>query len=155
MAQTGNFVLDKGYDASEALEKYVAVKLDDSVAQTVKNVGSSDDAVIGVTQFGVTSDEIDKGKGASVRLAGITVMEASEAIDPGDAVGFDTDGKAKVADPGDRIIGVCTEGAADDGLRCSVFLALPGQIASVPGTTGARGHTGPTGARGHTGPTGT
>lgn len=124
---TSNFVLDKGYDAGAAITKYRAVKF--SAAETVVPVAASTDPVAGIAQYDVTSGEIAKGKGASVRVMGASEMEASAAIAVGALVSCDTSGRAKTAAAlGERVIGICVEAAANAGDRIRVQLALPGYI---------------------------
>lgn len=122
MPSFGNFVLDKGFRAAGALTKYRAVKL--TAADTVNVVTAVGDLAIGVVQFGVTSGEILKGKGASVRMAGITQLEAAGAVAVGDLVAMAADGRAKGAAPaaGDRILGIAMEAAGGAGEYCTVFL---------------------------------
>lgn len=123
---TGNFIQDKGYDAAVALTKYRAVKF--SAVETVTPVTALTDLICGINQFDVTAAEIAKGKGATVRRMGASVMEASEAINPGQEVAIAADGRAKVAVATNRIIGICDEGASGAGKFCRVTLSLPGTI---------------------------
>lgn len=124
---SGNFILDKGYDAAAALTKYRAVKF--SAAETVTPITGATDKVAGVEQFGVTSGEILKGKGASIRVMGRTEMEASEAIAVGDLVAITTDGRARIAVATSRQIGQCVgEASSGAGDRITVQLDLPGTI---------------------------
>jgi len=123
---TGNFILDKGYDASAAITKFRAVKF--TAEETVAPVTAIGDMVIGIEQFGVTAAEIAKGKGASVRTQGISEMEASAAIAVGAEVGITADGRAAAMGAGVRSIGVCTKGCANAGERISVMLNLPGRV---------------------------
>jgi hypothetical protein len=128
MPATGNFVLDKGFDAAAAITKFRAVKL--SADETVTPVTAITDRSIGVEQFGVSAAEILKGKGASVRLMGITEMEVSANVAVGDLVSAGTDGRAKTAATGERVIGECVKGTtAGAGARISVQLNLPGFLA--------------------------
>lgn len=130
MPATGNFVLDKGYDAAAAITIYRAVKL--SADETVTPITAITDVPIGVAQFGVTSGEILKGKGASVRHApGITEWEASIAIAAGQLVTLESDGRcsALVGASGKRIVGICVHPASGAGARCSVQLVAGGGLA--------------------------
>ncbi len=122
---TGNFVLDKGYDAAAALTIYRAVKF--SAEETVTPVTAKTDVVAGVAQFGVTTGEIAKGKGASIRVEGATEMEASGTCTVGALCGLTADGTVHDAVAGDRVIGMFRQGAASGG-RASVELSLPGYI---------------------------
>jgi hypothetical protein len=128
MPSWGNFVLDKGFNAAAAITKFRAVKLT-TAGETVTPVTGVGDVVIGVAQFGVTAGEITKGKGASVRMMGVTEMEASEAIAIGDIVVLASDGRAATTPTaGDRVLGICLEAAGAAGERCTVFLGLPGRL---------------------------
>lgn len=119
----GNFVLDIGFDASAAIVKFRAVKLvATNGSEAVAPIAAEGNEVVGVAQFGVTADEILKGKGASVRLMGVTEMEAGGAITRGDEVGIDAVGKAVTANTGSRIVGKAMTGCAADGDRVAVFL---------------------------------
>jgi|SRR5580765_526333 len=106
----GNFVLDKGYNAAAALTKFRAVKL--SAAETVTPVTAITDVVHGFAQFSVSAAEILKGKGASVRVEGITEAEASAAIAIGAQVTIAADGRVKTSATGERIVGRCVGHAA-------------------------------------------
>jgi hypothetical protein len=118
---TGNFVLDKGYRAAAALTKFRAVKF--SAAETVTPVTAITDQIAGIVQFGVTSGELAKGKGASVRTMGISEAEASAAIPVGSSVSIAADGRVKVAATGERVVGRCVGHAAGvAGDRISLFV---------------------------------
>lgn len=123
---TGNFLQDKGYDAAAAITKFRAVKF--SGPETVTPVTAVTDVVIGIEQFGVSSAEIAKGKGASVRRMGASEMEANDTLAEGDLVAIDNVGRAVAAATGSRVIGVCDEGG-DAGDRIRVTLDLPGTLA--------------------------
>jgi hypothetical protein len=124
---TGNFVLDKGYRAAGALTKFRAVKF--SAPETVTPVTAITDQIAGVVQFGVTAPELAKGKGALVRVMGHTEMEASAAIAIGAAVSAGTDGRAKTAATGERVIGLCVgHPASIAGDRCTVRLGVAGAL---------------------------
>ena len=127
MPSYGNFVLDKGYNASAAITKFRAVKM--TAEETVGPVTAITDQPIGIEQFGVTAGEITKGKGASVRTDGISEMEASAAVAVGALVAIAADGRGKTAATGERIVGVCLEAAGGAGERMSVRLRLPGVLA--------------------------
>lgn len=126
MPATGNFVLDKGYDTSVALTKKRAVKL--TGEELVGPVTAATDVIAGVNQFDVTAAEIAKGKGASVRVGGIAVMEASAAITVGALVGLAADGRAAPSGVNVRVIGHCTKGCTAAGQEVSVALTLAGHL---------------------------
>jgi hypothetical protein len=107
---TGNYVLDKGYNAAAAISKFRGVKF--SAAETVTPVTAATDKIAGFAQFSVTAAEILRGKGASVRLDGITEAEVGDTtqILIGDWVEMMADGRVKkaVAASGNRVVGMCT-----------------------------------------------
>lgn len=123
---TANYIQDKGYNAAVALVKYRAVKF--SAAETVTPVTAATDLVAGVNQFDVSTPEIAKGKGATVRRAGASIMEASEQLAVGDEIAIATDGRAQVATTTERVIGICDEAASGAGKFARVTLSLPGYI---------------------------
>jgi|SRR6476646_8971212 len=104
---TGNYLLDKGYDAAAAITKFRAVKY--SAAQTVTPVTGIADLLAGFAQFSVASTEITRGKGCTVRVQGITEAEAAGAIAVGAQVQMEADGRvsALVGASGKRIVGRC------------------------------------------------
>lgn len=126
---TGNYIQDKGYNAAAALTKFRAVKF--SSAETVTPVTAITDLVAGVVQHDVTAGEITKGKGASIRVEGDSVMEASAAITIGQRVSIAADGRAKASAAGERIIGHCVEAASGAGKYARVHLNLNGDIAGT------------------------
>lgn len=126
----GNFLLDKGYNAAAALTKFYAVKF--SAAETVTPVTAIADQIAGFAQFGVTSGEILKGKGASVRQQGITEAVAGAAIAVGAQCQLAADGRVitAVGASGARIVGRCVghaAGAAGD--RIALEITLFGAVA--------------------------
>lgn len=130
---TENFILDKGYDADGAIDKGAAVKF--SAIETVTQCDGEGDNVIGIAVFEVTTDDIARGKGASVRREGAALVVAAddEAFDSGDLVAIGATGWAVAANAGARVIGTCDEGwdGSGDGsgfVYIRVALDLPGSI---------------------------
>jgi len=103
----GNFLLDKGFDASAAITKFRMVEL--KSAETVGPVNAITDFPVGVSQYGVSTAEIAKGKGASVRVWGVSEVEAAGAIGVGVRCQLESDGtvSAEVGSSGKRIVGLC------------------------------------------------
>ena len=123
----GNFVLDKGYIVAAAITKFRAVKF--SALDTVTPVTAATDQPIGVAQYSVSAGEITKGKRASVRLAGISEMECSAAMaTAGVEVGMASDGRAKAAATGERVIGISISTTANAGERVSVLFVAAGHL---------------------------
>jgi len=126
----GNFVLDVGFDASVALTKFRAVKL--TAAQTVAPVAAITDVIIGFEQFGVQTSELTRGKGASVRVMGVTEAEASAAIAVGQLCTLETTGQVSplVGASGKRIVGQCVgHPATNAGDRISLLVNVAGGLA--------------------------
>ena len=129
-APSGNFVLDKGFRllAGQTLTKFRAVKL--ASPGVVTNVAAVGDMYIGIAQFSVSAAELLRGKGASVRVQGISEVEVAGPVNAGDEVAMAADGRAKGAAPaaGDRVLGIAmTSAAGNPGDRVSVELT-PGRI---------------------------
>lgn len=118
----------KGKNAGGAITKYRFVKLDTTAAdgETVVQCNAAGEGAYGVALFSVSTDEIARGKGASVVIDGRMIVEASEAMAVGDAVATAADGRAKVAATGEQILGYCDEPAAGAGNWCSVYLDRAG-----------------------------
>jgi Uncharacterized conserved protein (DUF2190) len=128
MPATMNIGAAKGKNASGPITKKRFVKLDTAATdgETVKQVDTAGELAYGVALFSVSNAEINRGKGCSVITEGRAVMEASEAIPVGSLVGTESDGRARVADSGDYIMGICDEPAAATGNECSVRLEVAG-----------------------------
>lgn len=103
----GNFILDVGFNAAGALTKYRFVKL--TAAETVNVCTAITDNPIGVAQFTVATGDLTRGKGASVRVEGVSEVEAVGAIAVGALCTLETDGRVSnyVAASGKRIVGQC------------------------------------------------
>jgi len=104
----GNFILDKGFNAAAALTRYRAVKFTANPEEVTPVTAITDDPV-GWAQFGVTSAEITRGKGASVRMLGVTEAEAAGAIGLGKYCTLETDGRVSqlTGASGKKIVGLC------------------------------------------------
>jgi hypothetical protein len=110
-SKTRNYLQDKGYNAAAALTKFRAVKF--SAAETVTPVTADTDVIAGVVQHDVTTDEIARGKGASIAVEGDTIMECAGNIAIGALVTVNGSGQAVSGTAGDRVIGHCVEANAD------------------------------------------
>jgi hypothetical protein len=119
----GNFELDKGYDIDAAVLIYRAVKLSAN-PESVTPVVATTDRTHGISQFGVTTAEIAKGKGCSVRLEGITEWEAGGVIAKGAEVMADASGRCitRAAGAGNVVCGVALQAASGAGVRIPVQL---------------------------------
>lgn len=126
MPAWGNTGIDKGFIAAAAITKHRAVKL--SADQTVTPVTGATDQIIGVALWSVTAGELAKQKAASVRVFGIAEMECSAAITIGAEVGMASDGRAKAAASGERVIGIAVSTTANSGERLAVALTIAGHL---------------------------
>ena len=103
----GNFVYDSGFQAAAQIVKFRCVKM--TAAEVVGPVSGITDVAIGVAQFGVTTAELAKGKLASVRVIGVSEVEAAGAIAVGARCQVEADGRvsAEVGSSGKRLVGIC------------------------------------------------
>lgn len=120
-----NFELDKGYDASGAIDIFHFVKGDG--VGGVTQVTSAADLVLGVAQFHVTVSELARGKGSSVRGTGISQVYVTGTPALGDLAGLNADGTVRVAASGDRVIGLFRSSGVDGG-KAAVQIEIPGYI---------------------------
>lgn len=127
MPSTGNFILDKGFDAESVIVKFRAVKAG-ATAEGVTAVTVAGEDGIGVEQFGVPTADLTRGKGASVRIEGITEWEAGAAIAREADVTVDASGRCVTAVATNRIWGKARQAAGASGNRISVQLAVVKQI---------------------------
>lgn len=104
----GNFILDKGYLPQSVAPRFRAVKAG-TVVETVTAITANTDNIVGVVQFDISAADITRGKDASVRMMGVTEMEAVGAIPYGSWVTLEADGRASalVAASGKSVIGKC------------------------------------------------
>lgn len=123
MPATQNIEVAKGYDAGGAMTKMRFVKEVAGSPQVVVQCDTAGERAIGVTMFSVSDSEILRGKGASVILDGIAILEAGGAVPEFALVTTDASGRAVVAVSGNWILGVCREAAAAIGNQCSIVLA--------------------------------
>jgi hypothetical protein len=133
MPATFNHGLVKGRNASGPITKKRFVVRDTAATdgETVKQASSpTGDALAGISIFSVSTSEINHGKGCSVVMSGRAVVTAGEALDEGDVVTTDADGKAVVAASGDWIGGVVDEPAAAADDDCSIVIACNGSQAA-------------------------
>jgi hypothetical protein len=124
---TGNYVLDKGYDAAVAITKFRGVKF--SAEEVVTPVTAATDVIAGVAQVGVTAGEILKGKAVQVRVMGATEWECSAAVPVNSLVAMAADGRCKVAATGERVVGMCVEPTLNAGERARVQMLIAGPLA--------------------------
>lgn len=123
----GNFVLDSGFDSNGvAITKFRVVKL--TAAEQVGQATAITDVAIGVSQFGCTVAEVARGKGVSVRLMGVSEVEASAAIAVGQQCTLETTGRVSplVGASGKRIVGICVGHPSTNAGDRIAMLFLPG-----------------------------
>jgi hypothetical protein len=125
MAEGGNGLLDLGYDAAAAIVQYAAVKMSDDI--TVTPVTAEGDVWIGIAQWDVSAAEILAGKGASVRLAGTSLVKVGTGgVTRGTVVAMDANGLAVASNTGARPLGVClVSGVANDWVPVLLTPGLP------------------------------
>lgn len=107
--------MDKGYDAESVIANHRAVKLGTTPEGCTAITGNTDRA-IGVSIFHVTSDEMLRGKGATIREEGIVEWEVgSGGVTRGDAATIDAEGRVVTAATGNLVYGYVRQtGVAGD-----------------------------------------
>lgn len=126
----GNFLLDVGFDTTTAIVKFRMVEL--TAAETVAAVNAITDFPIGVNQYEVTTADVARGKGASVRVWGISEVEAAGAIAVGVRCQLENNGRvsAEVGASGKRIVGLCVgHPSTNAGDRISMLIIHGGAVA--------------------------
>lgn len=128
---SGNFVLDKGYNANNTpITKFRCVRF--TAAEEVSPVAAITNFIAGVAQFGVSVAEGLKNKGCSVRMMGISEVEAAGAIAVGVRCQIEADGRvtAEVGASGKRIVGLCVgHPSTNAGDRISMLIVHAGPLA--------------------------
>lgn len=125
MPATQNVELAKGFDTTSAITKHRFCKLVSGSPQTVEMCDTAGERAYGVSEFSVSDAEILKGKGVTLNLEGLLILEAGEALDEGDLVATDDEGRAVVATSGDWILGTVSEAAGALGNECTVNFDTP------------------------------
>ena len=121
MPAYGNYVLSKGYDAEGAIAKFTAVK-GGSTDEGVEQCDAQGEDGLGIAQFGVTTDEIDLGKGATVALAGISEWTVGTQVDKDQLVTTSAAGLCEPAGSGDSVWGRARQaGEAADRIAVELF----------------------------------
>lgn len=127
-----NYVLDKGFEAGEALTKYTFVSLQSD--ETVDE-GTAGAAALGVVQGEVEADQITRGRVImDVRLMGISrcVVQTSGTVTAGGEVAVGTAGTVVDATTSDIVVGIALQGvtSAAEGHHIDVLLTPGGHAAA-------------------------
>ena len=114
MGTGGHQVLDKGFEAGEALTQFTFVKLVTGEDRRVEACDTQGELAIGVVQEEVSAEDVTRGpRIVNVRLLGVSVVEAGATITKMDEVTPGADGKAEPAAAGDRVVGIALDDGAD------------------------------------------
>lgn len=126
MAEGAIDVLSIGFDAGAAVAKYQAVKFGATV-EAVIQVAAEGDLWIGVAQFAVAAGEITKGKGVTVRVAGLSLMVVGTGGVTFGTLGVsDGAGKVVASNSGARPLGIVyATGVAGDWVPVWLTPGLP------------------------------
>jgi len=114
MAETFLQLAALGFDAAAPITKYSAVKL--ATADAVTPIAAEGDLWIGISQYGVSAGEITRGKGASVMVAGLSLVKVGVGgVTVGTLVAIDAAGLVVAANAGGRPLGIAyATGVAGD-----------------------------------------
>ncbi len=121
-------ILDKAFEANEALNQYRFVKLVTANERDVDQCDSAGEAMIGVVQEEVSAGDATNGRFVDVRLMGVSVVEAGAAITKGAVVTTDTAGKAKTGISTEIALGIALDDAGADTDLIAVLLVQAGHI---------------------------
>ena len=129
MAIGGHQVLDKGFEAAEALTEFRFVTLVATEDRRVEQADVAGELVIGVGQETVSAEDVTRGpRITNVRLMGVSVVEAGAAVTKGAEVTTDASGRAITAGVGNRVAGIALDNAAQAGDWIGVFLTPAGRV---------------------------
>lgn len=128
MPATSNYTEAKARNAGGAITKKRFVKNVADTSDSVVQCDTNGELAYGVAIFSVSVAEAAKGKEVSVHTAGRAILEAGEAINPGQLVRTMADGRAGVAAGTHYVMGICDEGASGAGKECSVKLNIGGSV---------------------------
>jgi hypothetical protein len=112
MAIGGDYVLNRGFIANEAIGQFLFVTLVAAEDRAVDLADAQGERVLGVCQEEITADDATAGRVANIALLGVSVVVAGAAITKGNLVTAGADARAEVAAAGDVVAGV----ALDDGV---------------------------------------
>lgn len=119
-----NFVLDKGFLATGAVEQFRVVEL--VTHESVQRTNALGDAAIGVCQEGdVTAGDATNGRVIAIRILGITRVVAAAAITLGAPVRADATGKVTTlaaATANQNVVGIAMTAATADGDHIDLLL---------------------------------
>ena len=121
-------ILDKAFEANEAIPQYRFVKLVTANERDVDICDSAGEAMIGVCQVEVSAGDATNGRFVDIRLMGVSVVEAGAAITKGAIVATDAAGKAKTGISTEIALGVALDDAGADTDLIAVLLVQAGHI---------------------------
>lgn len=126
MAFGGHYVLNKGFQANEAITQFRFVKLGTG-SRNVDICDTAGEAALGVCQEEITAADATNGRIANVAILGISLVESGAAVSAGAKVQTDASGRAIAALTGDHVLGVALDAAGGAGEWIAVLLSGGGQ----------------------------
>ncbi len=129
----GHQILDKAFEANEAISQYRFVKLVTANDRDVDICDSVGEAAIGVSQESATAQNATDSKHINVRLMGVSIVEASGALTKGILVQTDAAGKADAVPApvgNEQVAGILLDDAGADGDLVAVLLT-PGMTTNT------------------------
>ena len=121
-------ILDKAFEANEAMPIYRFVKLVTAEDRDVDLCDSQGELAIGVVQAEVTADDATNSRFVNVRMMGASVVEANGSLTKFAEVTTDAAGKAELAATGDRVLGIALDDASADTDLIAVLLTPAGRV---------------------------
>ncbi len=126
-------ILDKAFEANEALTQYRLVKLVTANDRDVDLCDTAGEAALGVVQEEVSAQDATDSRFVDIRLMGVSVVEAGGVLTKGTLVQTDGVGKLQavpVAVGNEEVAGILLDDAAADGDWVAVLLT-PGMTTNT------------------------
>ena len=121
-------ILDKAFEANEALVQYRLVKLVTAEDRDVDQCDTAGEAALGVVQSEVSAGDATNSRFVDIRMMGVSLIEASAALTKGILVQTSANGRIQavpVAVGNEEVAGLLLDDAAAAGDWVAVLL-MPG-----------------------------
>lgn len=123
-----NYVLDKGFVAGGAVERFRFVELN-AAGTSVTQSNAAGESSIGVVQETASAGDATNGRVVDVRLMGISRCIAGATLaTAGVAVTTDNQGRVAAAAVGNQVLGILLTPAANAGDHVDVLLTQSGVL---------------------------
>lgn len=118
-------VLQESFVPDGPVGQFRAVMITDN--ENAKQADTAGAFVAGFCQDEINQDDQERGRLAAVRIIGVSRAVAAVALDAGQAVSVDGEGRVRPAQAGDFVIGRCVTPVTDANDWTSVLVTHEGQ----------------------------